>query len=253
MKEGTRSGLWYEMLRATDALRPRYVIIENVRGLLSGKTGGSEEVVRIGPKGGRKVEHTRRAMGRVLSDLADLGYDARWYGLRAADVGAPHGRFRVFVVAYPAHLGHEWCRPSRGWRPGPADGGSGPVDLLPTPTTQDGSNNGGPSQFGRNSLSIEAARSEQQWGKYADAIARWESLTRPAPAPTEPTGRNGAARLSPRFTEWMMGAPEGWITDVPGLTRNEALKACGNGVVPQQAAFALSAMLSSGQPVAEAA
>jgi DNA (cytosine-5)-methyltransferase 1 len=34
--------------------------------------------------------------------LADLGYDARWYGLRAADVGAAHGRFRVFLAAVPA-------------------------------------------------------------------------------------------------------------------------------------------------------
>ena len=37
----------------------------------------------------------------------------------------------------------------------------------------------------------------------------------------------------------MMGLPEGWVTDVPGLTRNEQLKALGNGVVPQQAALAL--------------
>lgn len=37
----------------------------------------------------------------------------------------------------------------------------------------------------------------------------------------------------------MMGLPDGWITDVPGITRNEALKACGNGVVPQQAEAAI--------------
>ena len=43
-----------------------------------------------------------RALGRVLGDLADLGYDARWYGLRAADVGAAHGRFRIFLFATPA-------------------------------------------------------------------------------------------------------------------------------------------------------
>lgn len=42
----------------------------------------------------------------------------------------------------------------------------------------------------------------------------------------------------------MMGVPDGWIVDVPGISRNEALKAAGNGVVPQQAAAALRAMLA---------
>jgi DNA (cytosine-5)-methyltransferase 1 len=40
-----------------------------------------------------------------------------------------------------------------------------------------------------------------------------------------------------------MGLPEGWVTDVPGLSRNAQLKALGNGVVPQQAALALSLLL----------
>ena len=62
------------------------------------------------------------------------------------------------------------------------------------------------------------------------------------PAPVEPA-RNGSPRLSPAFTEWMMGLPEGWVTDVPGLSRNAQLKALGNGVVPQQAAMALRLLL----------
>lgn len=83
----------------------------------------------------------------------------------------------------------------------------------------------------------------QVWGKFAPAIARWEQvLGRPAPAPTKPDGKDGAHRLSSEFTEWMMGLPQGWITDC-GLTRNEELKACGNGVVPQQARLALSILL----------
>jgi DNA (cytosine-5)-methyltransferase 1 len=49
--------------------------------------------------------------------------------------------------------------------------------------------------------------------------------------------------LSPRFVEFMMGVPEGWVTDVPGLSRNAQLKALGNGVVPQQAAMALRLLL----------
>jgi len=85
--------------------------------------------------------------------------------------------------------------------------------------------------------------SEQNWGKFAPAIQRWEEVTgRKAPAPTKPDGKDGNHRLSSEFTEWMMGLPAGWITDV-GLTRNEELKACGNGVVPQQAELALRHLL----------
>jgi len=42
-----------------------------------------------------------RAIGAVCGDLADIGYDAKWTTLRAADAGAPHNRARVFIVAYP--------------------------------------------------------------------------------------------------------------------------------------------------------
>ena len=81
------------------------------------------------------------------------------------------------------------------------------------------------------------------WGKFEPAIRRWEEvLGRPAPAPTKPDGKDGAHRLSSAFTEFMMGLEPGWITDV-GLTRNEELKACGNGVVPQQAELALRILL----------
>lgn len=83
------------------------------------------------------------------------------------------------------------------------------------------------------------------WGPYAAAVHRWEPIVgRRAPAPTELTER-GKHRLSPRFTEWMMGLPDGWVTDTPGIKRNDALKMCGNGVVPQQAAAALNHMLTT--------
>lgn len=93
-------------------------------------------------------------------------------------------------------------------------------------------------------IETEVMLGETSWGKFAPAIARWEEvLGRPAPAPTQPDGTDGAHRLSPKFTEWMMGVPEGWITDC-GLSRNEELKACGNGVVPQQAELALRLLLN---------
>lgn len=67
-------------------------------------------------------------------------------------------------------------------------------------------------------------------------------LGRPAPRPTEP-GKT-AERLSPRFVEWMMGLPEGWVTDVPGLSRNAQLRILGNGCVPQQVELALRLLLA---------
>lgn len=81
------------------------------------------------------------------------------------------------------------------------------------------------------------------WANYAPAIHRWEHvLGRRAPLPTEPTGKNGAHRLSARAVEFMMGLPDGWVTDTD-TTRNEQLKALGNGVVPQQAAAAVRHLL----------
>ena len=81
------------------------------------------------------------------------------------------------------------------------------------------------------------------WGKFEPAICLWEEiLGRPAPNPTKPDGKDGNHRLSSKFTEWMMGLPDGWITSI-GLSRNEELKLAGNGVVPQQAKLALEILL----------
>lgn len=73
---GARSGLWYEFARIVGEMGPRYVVVENVAALLT------------------------RGIDAVLGTLADLGYDAEWSTLRASDVGAPHRRERVFLVAY---------------------------------------------------------------------------------------------------------------------------------------------------------
>ena len=75
--EGTRSGLWIEYARIVREIQPRFVLVENVAGLLDGW------------------------MGLVLGDLAKMGYDAEWDLLRASSFGAPHRRSRVFIVAYP--------------------------------------------------------------------------------------------------------------------------------------------------------
>lgn len=100
MIQGTRSGLWAEFARAIQALQPKLVVIENVRGLLSARSRDSivescEWCV------GEGSDIHMRALGTVLGDLAELGYDAQWHGLLAAEVGAPHSRFRVFITAHP--------------------------------------------------------------------------------------------------------------------------------------------------------
>ena len=288
MTEGTRSNLWVEMREAIRILQPAYVIWENVRGAYSTAAHSS---VELGPRrvGGKHRGPALRALGRVLGDLAALGFDAEWHGLRAADVGAPHGRFRVFVLAsHPSRVRHEWSRASRdGWA-GPANGRGETVELLPTTTASDGERvsttygRGNPTLVGAllttpratrggsssetvqllptpsvadsqggherrggkrgDELLLKGIATHQAWGKYAAAIAQWEAIHGPAPAPTKP-GRNGRPKLSPGFACWMMGAPPGWITDVPGVTDNEALKMAGNGVVEQQAYAALCLML----------
>ncbi|WP_099602599.1 DNA cytosine methyltransferase [Pseudomonas sp. 2995-1] len=72
---GARSGLWRQMARITDEVRPRYVELENSP-LLVG-----------------------RGLAVVLGDLAEMGYDARWGVIGAADFGAPHQRDRIWLVA----------------------------------------------------------------------------------------------------------------------------------------------------------
>ena len=312
MTDGTRSNLWVSMREAIAVLKPTYVVWENVRGAMSAKAASGLEHCPgcMGDPGDGK-RHLR-ALGRVLGDLADLGYDAQWHGLRAADVGACHGRWRVFVLAYTNEQRHERQRGARdGWAR-PANGSGEAIALLPTPRATDGTK-GGPNQRGSSGdlmlpsavvqllptprtannenrqsedrygpnlgmalgttpgyehrllptpsvadslggherrggkrgdelLLKGLAKDANRWGEYAAAIARHEqAFGRPAPDPTEP-GPKGNPRLSAAFVEWMMALPAGWVTDC-GITRNQALKALGNGVVPPQAAAALRLML----------
>ena len=86
-------------------------------------------------------------------------------------------------------------------------------------------------------------RTIQRWGRYADAIARWEQITgRPAPTPALLNDADGP-RPAPAFVEWLMGLPTGWVTDADDLTQNQQITALGNGVQPLQAALALTALL----------
>lgn len=362
MTDGTRSNLWESMREAIATIKPTYVVWENVRGALSATATSDSDMGQragfLGERGGHL-----RALGRVLGDLADLGYDCQWRGLRAADVGAPHGRFRVFILAtrrdavadllrgrsggratlsgdglgaganapayrtddrpdqpgaaratsiadadlqrceereqpavtaepeHPAPGGNHGVLPGRG-HDGRTRGANGRFAPLADASGREPERRGrarvverqaGPREsegeerqrireavgdsssgtrgeatadtagIGGEERRAESARvqrgpdaiecgSPTDWGIYAPAIRRWEAVRGTAPAPTELTAK-GKHRLSAAFCEWMMGVPAGWITDVPGVSRNEQLKAAGNGVVPQQAAEALRDML----------
>ena len=76
IKKNTRSGLWFEMLRIINEIRPTFIFVENVSAL------------------------TNRGLDIVLGCLSEAGYDARWTDLRASDVGARHRRERIFILAY---------------------------------------------------------------------------------------------------------------------------------------------------------
>lgn len=130
MREGTRSGLWSFQCDIIAAKRPKLVVWENVAGALSARAAsrrdvedadrlaahrraaglcscdepdGADVCAVCGLPVGERVEPpaNMRGLGRVLADLSNLGYDAAWRLLEAADVGAPHHRARVFVTAWP--------------------------------------------------------------------------------------------------------------------------------------------------------
>lgn len=185
--------LWPYVLDAICAIRPRYAILENVSG------------------------HLSLGFDSVLTDLAEIGWAAEWGTYRASDVGAPHRRERLFIVAYADSEGLQ--------------GTDSGLDLA---TSRDNTS-------GHAATGVDIFNDEQVWGQYAPAITRWElTIDRPAPAPT--VERKDKRRLNPQFVEWMMGLPDGWVTG-HGLSAAQELKMLGNGVVPQQARAAITQLM----------
>ena len=214
--------LWPYVCTAIDALRPSLVFLENVRG------------------------HLTLGFGDVLADLSRIGYDARWTVVRASDAGAPHGRARIFIVAYPSRgTGRE----GTGWGVSEPSRAAGLAARDFASALADADGAAGPERDERETArrrvqhrdhvaGSRVRRDAVDWGKYEPTIRRWErTLDRPAPDPTI-VGVNGRTRLNPVFVEWMMGLPEGWVTG-HNLSSAQELKMLGNGVVPQQARFAI--------------
>ena len=101
LRKGNRSGVWYFVARAIAELRPPLVVIENVKELLSVRADSDMEPCPwcLGDTG---PESAMRALGAVLADLAEIGFDAEWVSVPAASAGACHLRWRVFILAWPA-------------------------------------------------------------------------------------------------------------------------------------------------------
>lgn len=210
--------LWPYIREGIRALRPTLTILENVAG------------------------HRSKGFATVLRDCAEDGLAVRWVSVRASDAGAPHRRERLFFVVTDADCfpGSERYKREvqprieaslRGNTPGRGIPATDATDIRFSGIGQAWGRGTGPSY---NAVAVD-------WDKYEAAIQRWEHLTRPAPAPTEPN-RNGNPRLTPAFVEWMMGLPGGWVSDCR-IPYGAKLKLLGNGVVPQQAELALGLLL----------
>lgn len=206
--------LWPYVYAAIRVLRPRFAVFENVTG------------------------HIALGLDTVLSDLAEIGWDARWATLRASEIGAPHHRERLFILAHPS-----------GQRP-----------QAPGRTSKPTAEIAGDHDFHGFLARLNAAPDighelRMRYGDYGEAALTWAMVTQTVPPPLTidyvaqqttlhprfPDIRTGT---NPEFIEWMMGLPDGWVTAVPGLTRTQQVKALGNGVVPQQAATALRDMIT---------
>lgn len=193
--------LWPYILKAISVLRPRYVILENVRG------------------------HLTLGFKEVLADLTECGFDASWRIVRASDVGVPHQRARLFIVAYPNSAGSQRPRnKTNDITYGSASNTNGDACTQPRRTHRSVSSAG---------IAILNRSNRQVYGG-SDQITEREV----------PPALDQTDRLNTKFVEYIMGLPEGWVTNCD-LSRTQQLKILGNGVVPQQAYHAISLIMNT--------
>lgn len=202
---GQRKGLdderhiWPHIAEIIGKFRPEIVVLENVRGHLS-----------LGFK-------------EVLEDLTELGYDARWKVVRASDVGAPHQRARLFVAAYTNSTAREQSR-----RTNRAIRGEGSKIVDGSDRKKSGSSFEIAGDTHAKQLSADG-----QMSRLGRRFATRSELSMQANPDPLVDGR-----LNVEYVEYMMGLPKGWVTKLP-ISRAQQFKLLGNGVVPQQAFYAL--------------
>jgi DNA (cytosine-5)-methyltransferase 1 len=228
---GQRKGLnderhiWPHIKEIIGYLQPKWVVLENVRGHLS-----------LGFK-------------EVLEDLTEIGYDAKWTIVRASDVGAPHQRARLFIIAYPSSKGLQrtWNKTNDLANEIAQHTNTDGVGQSLGINGQESDRNKGKSQFkftkldkigsNTNDKQLSSNGSMQKLGRRFDS--RFEMSMRAIPNPLDD------GKLNTKFVEYMMGLPDGWVTNLP-VSRSQQFKLLGNGVVPQQAEFAITKLLNLG-------
>ncbi len=176
---GERSGLWFEYWRIIRDIRPRFAIMENVGAL------------------------TFRGLTDVLGSLAEIGYDAEWQDIRASDVGAPHRRERIWIVAYPSSDG----RQQTGIRRQESSGATGEAPSADSDSP---------------GLAIgqgeDSSRERTDGGAVFGRISRWA---------VEPAIRGMASRLPDE-----LDAYQGRLAH-KSFKRVDRLRGLGNSIVPQ--------------------
>ena len=205
--------LWPYIKQAISVLRPKFVVLENVRG------------------------HFSLGFREVLGELTEIGYDARWRLVRASDVGAPHRRERLFIVAYPNGKGSQ-----RNSRAGYGFKQSSVKQIVANTDNSRRFRNlsGLQSRLDPRIVGDTYNQHKSHNGEVQELGRRFASRCEMFMQAAPNTLVNG--KLNAEFVEYMMGLPKGWVTDV-GLSRTQQLKILGNGVVPQQAYYALQLLL----------
>ena len=194
--EGERSGLWKEMHRVIDTVRPRWVIAENVPAL---RTRGAD---------------------RVLGDLEGNGYSCWPLVVGAVDLGAPLRRKRVFILARLADAHSDAVRQQR--RPAGLDPEPEGLTAPSSPKVADTDDVGRRKQ-GHSSIKPDISdRASRQFPPGPEELATWRLVLEVHPELAPAQAKSIVRRMDDGLSERMGGR---W--------RRAALRGLGNAVVPQ--------------------
>jgi DNA (cytosine-5)-methyltransferase 1 len=202
--DGERSGMWREMARIIHEVRPRFVFVENSPML------------------------TSRGLGTVLGDLASMGFDAQWGVLGAADVGAPHQRDRIWIVANSKRTGLE-RREDSGKQEITRLGGSGSLADPKKLLCNGGNDNAGIGMGGEQISEFRNSCWSENVAYSKDTKWRARQLSQQ----TTPVGSSRNYE-SARCCWWEVEPNVGRVADGVAA-RVDRLKAIGNGQVPKVA------------------
>jgi len=213
--DGERSGLWSEFARIIRVLRPRYVFIENVAALVN------------------------RGLDRVLGDLAACGYDAEWSVLRAADVGAPHLRRRVFILAHAASERGGRMAARQEWDASPNAGRSGARHVADA------------DKIGWRQGPDDVSKGEPESRRSRENVAHSCSARPKDVQGSQKGGELDRQRTSTDSGWWNIEPDVGRVAHgVP--KRVDRIGCLGNAVVPQQAALAFQMLFQKEKSPTEA-